>query len=93
MIAYFTGGGPVHAAGPWVTGAASPNGLSSVVENVQVTVGGTTSPSVTYTGLTPTLVGVYQVNFVIPQVSAGDRNLILTINGVASAVTTISIAN
>lgn len=93
VTAYFTGGGPVNAAGPWLTGAASPNGLSSVVENVQVTVGGTASPSITYTGLTATLVGLYQVDFVIPQVSAGDRNLILTINGAPSAVTTISIAD
>jgi uncharacterized protein (TIGR03437 family) len=93
VVAYFTGGGPVQAAGPLVTGGASPNGLSPVLGIVQVTVGGNMSPSVTYTGLTPTLVGVYQVNFVIPQVSAGEHNLILTINAVPSAVTTISIAN
>ncbi len=93
VVAYFTGGGPVQAAGPLVTGSASPKGLSPVVGMVQVTVGGNMSPSVTYTGLTPTLVGVYQVNFVIPQVTAGDRDLILTINGVASAATTISIAD
>jgi uncharacterized protein (TIGR03437 family) len=93
VVAYFTGGGPVQAAGPLVTGSASPKGLSPVIGTVQVTVGGNISPSVPYTGLTPTLVGVYQVNFVIPQVSAGDRNLILTINGAASATTTISIAD
>jgi uncharacterized protein (TIGR03437 family) len=93
VVAYFTGGGKVQAAGPLVTGSASPNGLSPVIGTVQVTVGGNMSPSVIYAGLTPTLVGVYQVNFVIPQVAAGDRNLILTINGVASATTTISIAD
>jgi uncharacterized protein (TIGR03437 family) len=93
VVAYFTGGGPVNAAGPLVTGSASPNGLSPVVGSVQVTVGGQTATTVPYTGLTPTLVGCYQVNFVIPQVSAGDRNLILTINGTASAATTISIAD
>ena len=93
VVAYFTGGGPVNAAGPLVTGSASPNGLSPVVETVQVMVGGQVATTVNYTGLTPTLVGCYQVNFVIPQVSAGTRNLVLTINGTASAVTTISIAN
>jgi uncharacterized protein (TIGR03437 family) len=93
VVAYFTGGGPVQAAGPLVTGSASPNGLSPVLESVKVTVGGVTATSVPYTGLTPTLVGCYQVNFVIPQVAAGDRNLILTINGTASVVTTISIAD
>jgi len=93
VVAYFTGGGPVQAAGPLVTGSASPNGLSPVVESVKVTVGGQTATVVNYTGLTSTLVGVYQVNFVIPQVGAGERNLVLTINGTASAVTTVSIAN
>jgi uncharacterized protein (TIGR03437 family) len=93
VVAYFTGGGPVNAAGPLVTGSVSPNGLSPVVESVQVAVGGQTATSVPYTGLTPTLVGCYQVNFVIPQVSAGDRNLILTIDGTASVATTISIAD
>jgi len=93
VVAYFTGGGPVNAAGPLVTGSASPNGLSPVVGSVQVMVGGQVATVVNYTGLTPTLVGCYQVNFVIPQVGAGNRNLILTINGTASAVTTISIAN
>jgi uncharacterized protein (TIGR03437 family) len=93
VVAYFTGGGPVQAAGPLVTGSASPNGLSPVIETVKVTVGGQTATVVNYTGLTPTLVGVYQVNFVIPQVGAGDRNLVLAIGGTASAATTISIAN
>lgn len=94
VVAYFTGGGPVNASGPWVTGAASPsNGPSPVTGSAQVTVGGEMAPSVTYTGLTATLVGVYQVNFVIPQVAAGQRNLILSINGAASAATTISLAN
>lgn len=94
VVAYFTGGGPVNPSGPWITGAASPgNGLSPTVETARVTVGGTASPSVPYAGLTATLVGVYQVNFVIPQVAAGQRTVVLTINGVASAGTMISIAN
>jgi uncharacterized protein (TIGR03437 family) len=93
VVAYFTGGGPVNAAGPWVTGAASPNGLSPVVESAQVTVGGQAVTVVNYNGLTPTLVGVYQLNFVIPQVNPGQRDLILTIDGTASATTTISVAD
>ena len=46
-----------------------------------------------YAGLTPTLVGVYQVNFVVPQVASGQQNLVLTINGNASPTTTISVAD
>jgi uncharacterized protein (TIGR03437 family) len=60
VVAYFTGGGAVPAAGSWVTGNASPNGLSPVMGSVQVTVGGQTATSVPYAGLTPTLVGVWR---------------------------------
>jgi uncharacterized protein (TIGR03437 family) len=48
---------------------------------------------VLYAGLTPTLVGVYQLNFVVPQVPSGQQNLILTIDGIASPTTTISVAD
>jgi uncharacterized protein (TIGR03437 family) len=92
VAAYFTGGGPVVASGPLVTGSASPNGLSSIVESTQVTVAGVAATAITYTGLAPTLVGGYQVDFVIPQVAVGDHTLTLTINGVASNNTVISIA-
>ncbi len=93
VVAYFTGGGPVNASGPLVTGGASPsNGPSPIVETAQVTVGGVQSTSIPYAGLTATLVGLYQVDFVIPQVSPGDHNLVLTINGTSSAATTISIS-
>jgi len=92
VVAYFTGGGPVTPAGPLVTGSASPNGLSPVTESTQVTVAGVAATAINYTGLTPTLVGAYQVNFVIPQVAVGDHTVTLTINGVASNNTVISIA-
>jgi uncharacterized protein (TIGR03437 family) len=39
VVAWFTGGGPVLAAGPLVTGAPAPNGLSSVTGTYTVTVG------------------------------------------------------
>jgi uncharacterized protein (TIGR03437 family) len=92
VVAYFTGGGPVQPAGLLVTGAVSPYGESPVSENAQVTVGAATA-TVLYAGLTPTLVGVYQLNFVVPQVPSGQQNLILTINGNASPTTTISVAD
>jgi uncharacterized protein (TIGR03437 family) len=92
VVGYFTGGGPVQAAGAWVTGYPSRNGLSSVTENYSVTVAG--QPAVVnYIGLAPTEIGVYQVNFVIPKVAAGDRNLVVTINGTASNAALISVAN
>jgi uncharacterized protein (TIGR03437 family) len=93
MMGYLTGGGPVQAAGPWLTGHPSPaNGPSPVTENYSVTVGGVAAV-VNYIGLAPTLIGVYQVNFVIPKVAAGDRGLVVTINGTASNSGLINVAN
>ncbi len=92
VVAYLTGGGPVNAAGPWNTGHASPNGSSPVTESVGITVGGQTAV-VNYVGLTPTLVGLYQANFVIPQIAAGDRNLVISVGGTASAPALISVSN
>jgi len=93
VVGYFTGGGPVNAAGPLMSGTGSPSGLSPVTGTpVLVTVAGVTA-KVTYIGLTPTLVGLYQVNFVVPQVAAGDRTLVVSIGGVASAGALISVSN
>jgi uncharacterized protein (TIGR03437 family) len=93
VVGYFTGGGPVNAAGPLMSGTGSPSGLSPVTGTpVLVTLAGVTA-KVTYIGLTPTLVGLYQVNFVVPQVPAGDRILVISIGGVASAGALISVSN
>lgn len=81
VVAYFTGGGPVQAAGALVTGAPSPGGLSPVTGSNSITVGGVASASVPYVGLTPGSIGLYQANFVIPQVAKGDHPLVITIAG------------
>ncbi len=91
-IGYLTGGGPVQAGGPLVTGQPSPNGLSPVTEKYTVTVAGQPA-TVNYLGLAPTLIGVYQLNFVIPSVAAGDRQLVVNIGGTASNAALISVAN
>jgi uncharacterized protein (TIGR03437 family) len=84
VVAYFTGGGPVQAAGALVTGAASPAGLSPVPAlNSTVTVGGMNA-IVKYIGLTPGGVGLYQVNFLVPQIVKGTYPVVLTISGQAS---------
>ena len=93
VVGYFTGGGPVTPAAPLASGKASPNGLSPVTGTpVSVTVGGVAA-TVNYIGLTPTEVGLYQVNFVIPQVAVGDRTVVITIGAFASAGTIITVAN
>ena len=91
-VAYLTGAGPVNPAGPWISGHASPNGLSPVTEAATITVGGIAA-TVNYLGLTPTLVGLYQANFVVPQVAAGDRTLLITVGGTVSAGALMSVAN
>lgn len=94
VVVYFTGGGPVQTSVPLVSGNYSPLGQSPVTETTGtlVTVGGVQAV-VNYIGLTGDLVGVYQVNFVVPQVAAGDQDLVVTIGGTASAVTTLSVSN
>jgi uncharacterized protein (TIGR03437 family) len=83
----------VTPAGPLVTGAFSPNGISSVTAtSYSVTVAGVQA-TVNYVGLTGSLVGVCQANFVVPKVGAGDRNLVITIGGKASVATTVTIAD
>ena len=84
VTAYFTGGGPVNAAGKLTSGAASPAGLSPVTDaNASVTVGGM-SAQVKYIGLTPGGVGLYQANFIVPNLAKGSYPVVITISGQAS---------
>jgi uncharacterized protein (TIGR03437 family) len=91
VTAWFTGGGPVNAAGALVTGSPAPGGLSWVSGPYTVTVNGVSSPNITYIGLSPQGIGLYQADFVVPQVAAGDRPLVITISGQASNNPAISV--
>jgi uncharacterized protein (TIGR03437 family) len=91
VTAWFTGGGPVNAAGPLVTGALAPGGLSPVAGPYTVTVNGVNSPLVTYMGLSPLNIALYQADFVVPQVAAGDHPVVITISGQASNNPLISV--
>jgi uncharacterized protein (TIGR03437 family) len=92
VVAYFTGGGPVTPSGAWTTGAASPDGSSPVTSSNSVTVNGKVA-KVNYVGLSGGTVGLYQANFVIPNVIAGDHPLVITVNGVKSNSATITIGD
>ncbi len=92
VVAYFTGGGPVTPSGPWTTGAASPLGESPITGTNSVTVNGKPA-QVVYIGLTGGDAGLYQANFVVPQVVAGDHPLVISIDGVKSNAATITVAN
>jgi uncharacterized protein (TIGR03437 family) len=86
VTAWLTGGGPVTASGPLVSGAGAPPGESPVTGSTSVTVGGISSPSVLYIGLSPGGVGLYQANFQIPQIAKGTYPLVITIDGQANTV-------
>ena len=92
VVAYLTGGGPVNASGPWVTGGASPSGISPVTSSYSITVGGQQASSF-YLGLTPGFVGLYQANFQVPQLSPENYPIQVTVNGVQGNGPTISIGN
>ena len=92
VVAYFTGGGPVQAAGKLVTGSPTPNGLSPVTGNSTVTVG-TATATIKYIGLTPGSIGLYQVNFIVPQLAKGTYNVIINIAGYASNNPVMTISN
>jgi uncharacterized protein (TIGR03437 family) len=83
LVGYFTGGGPVNASGTLVTGSVTPPGLSPVSGPSSVKVSGVDAV-VNYIGLTPASIGLYQANFVVPKVAAGDHALVITISGQAS---------
>ena len=92
LVAYFTGGGPVNAAGPLVTGSPTPAGLSPVTGTNTVKVSGVDA-TVNYVGLTPGSIGLYQANFVVPKVAAGDHPLVIAIGGQDSNNPLIAVSN
>jgi len=88
---YCTGLGAV--TNPPGTGRrASDNPLSETIETPQVTIGGIPA-HVVFSGLTPNLVGLYQVNAQIPAASATGNTipLVLTIGGRQSNPVTIAV--
>jgi uncharacterized protein (TIGR03437 family) len=57
---------------------------------VIVTVGGIPA-DVSFAGIPPGLAGVTQINFRVPNVSAGAQPIIVTVGGTASAPATLSV--
>ena len=86
---YLTGAGAVSPAIADASAPASTSALSALPVpsgKVTVTVGGITSPSLPFVGITPGLVGVVQVNFEVPaSVPGGTQPVIVSVGGKASA--------
>ncbi|HUB83423.1 MAG TPA: hypothetical protein VMB03_31700 [Bryobacteraceae bacterium] len=82
VVLWFLGGGAVNASGKLTTGAASPAGLSPVTGPYTITVGGVEATNISYVGLTPESVGLYQASFVVPTgTPTGNQKVVLTISG------------
>jgi uncharacterized protein (TIGR03437 family) len=83
VVVYCTGLGAVTP--PGATGAlASSTTLSNTNIAPTVTVGGV-SANIAFSGLAPALVGLYQINFTVPQSTpSGSIDVVVTANGVAS---------
>ncbi len=77
---------------PPATGAAAPDGSSTTTTAPTVTIGGVAA-NVTFSGLAPGFVGLYQVNVEIPMgAPTGDAiNLVLTIGGATANTVTIAV--
>jgi hypothetical protein len=79
---YCTGLGPVSV--PQQDGVAAPlSPLAVSTSGVLATIGGVPA-TVEWAGLTPSSVGLYQVNVVVPNVPAGFLPVILSANGISS---------
>ena len=83
VLLYCTGLGAVTPAG--TTGAvASSTTLSTTNIKPTVSVGGA-SAAISFSGLAPALVGLYQINFTVPMdTPSGSASVVITSNGVAS---------
>jgi len=92
VVLWFTGGGPVDASGKLTTGAASPAGSSPVTGPYSITAGGVEATNISYVGLTPGSIGLYQASFVVPTgVASGSQKVVLTISGQPSNAPLISV--
>jgi uncharacterized protein (TIGR03437 family) len=87
---YLTGLGATNIPVP--SGTASPSSpLATVLDTPVLTLNGTRIPTL-FAGLTPTLVGLYQINFQIPQTLAtGEYQLLISQSGTVSNQTILSV--
>ena len=89
VVAYLTGPGAVSPS--VATGSVAPSApLSRVSGSYSVTVGGLQA-AVSYFGLTPGFVGLYQANLTVPALVPGDYSVVATVGGAPSNGPLISI--
>jgi uncharacterized protein (TIGR03437 family) len=92
VVFYVSGMGQTNH--PVSSGVASPSSpLATPSDSPTLTLNGTSIP-ISFAGLTPTLVGLYQVNFQVPATMPnGDLQLVLTQSGGQSNSTILPVHN
>ena len=89
IVAYLTGSGPVNPAQK--NGVPASLSLIYATAPVTATIGSATA-TVSFTGLTPTFIGLVQMNIVVPTtLAAGVYPLAITIDGQAANTATIAV--
>jgi uncharacterized protein (TIGR03437 family) len=90
ILAYLTGAGAVSNQ-PADGAAAGSNPISDVTSTVTATIGGQTA-DVSFAGLAPGFVGLWQVNVVVPAgVALGDLPLTVSVGGQTSNSANVSV--
>jgi uncharacterized protein (TIGR03437 family) len=90
LVVYMTGMGELNP--PLGTGETAPSSpLSEVVGLVEATLGGQAA-TVAFAGATPGFVGLQQVNVVVPELAAGEHELVITVDGVEANRVTVSVS-
>jgi uncharacterized protein (TIGR03437 family) len=91
ILAYLTGAGAVTPQ-PADGAAAGSSPLSEVTSAVTATIGGQTA-QVSFAGLAPNFVGLWQVNVVVPSglTTAGNFPLVVTVGGQSSNSASVSV--
>lgn len=92
VVLYFLGGGPVQASCTPKTAAVETSPLCPITGNATITVGGQAA-IIKYIGLTENFVGLYQANFIVPQLAKGTYGVVITIAGQASNSASMTVNN
>jgi uncharacterized protein (TIGR03437 family) len=87
LTLYATGLGPTN---PAVTAGPAPGSVVNTATLPTLTVGGV-SATVSFSGLSPGLVGLYQINFMVPKTVQGSVPVVLSIGGQSSNSVTMTL--
>ena len=91
VTVYLTGQGVVQ---PLVsTGEAAGGGIAARATFPILATVGNRPAAITFAGLSPDSVGLFQINLIVPRVGPGSHPLVVTVNGVTSNTRPLSVSN